>query len=443
MMLVFLMLILFFGVWYSARYKNPVIRKTFLYSLTLKLFGGIAVCLIYIFIYKYGDTFRFFKFGLMYRDILLYSDEYSFFEALFLSNDRFKDTVSYKIDYSYGYAESSLIINKISGIISIFTFDSFFATTLIFSLLSFSGVWKLYITISKLYPKLYKDLAIAILFFPSVVFWGSGLLKDSICIGGLGWITWGVYGLLFDKENHQSKLMSVIAAVVSFWLVLNIKAYVAVSFVAGLSLWIVLNFRDKIENQILRFLVLPLLLAIMIPAVLVSLSTFSEELGRYALENVIQTALDQSYNLQKDLSAGSTYSLGSIDPSIAGMLSKAPAAINVTLFRPYPWEVSNTIMVAAMFESLLLLFLVVYLFYKSTVYKILYSFLNNGFVIFCISYSLTFSFFVGLSSGNFGSLVRYKIPAIPFFITGLVILYYLSTGRTLVDSLWHSKRKMD
>lgn len=438
-LIIYLIIALTFLIKLSSNFSNASIRKYFLLGALSKILGGQLVCLVYIFIYKYGDTFRFFRFGIMYKDILISSEEYSLLEALFMSNDAFKSAIAYKIDYAYGFAESSFIINKISGIISIFTFDSFFATTLIFSLLSFSGVWKMYIAFSRLYPMLYKDLAIAILFFPSVVFWGSGLLKDSLCIGGLGWIIWGVYGLLFDKKNQQSKLFSVFAIIVSFWLVFSIKAYVAVSFIAGLSLWIVLSYRDRIENQILRFLVLPLLLALMIPAVLISLSAFSEELGRYAIENVIQSALDQNYNLQRDLSASSTYSLGTFDPSVAGMLGKAPAAINVTLFRPYPWEVNNIIMVAAMFESLFLLLLVFYIFFKTTISKILISFLNNGILIFSISYSLTFSFFVGLSSGNFGSLVRYKIPAIPFFITGLVILHYLSTGHSFVGSILNRK----
>lgn len=30
------------------------------------------------------------------------------------------------------------------------------------------------------FPDMYKSLAVSILFIPSVVFWGSGLMKDSI-----------------------------------------------------------------------------------------------------------------------------------------------------------------------------------------------------------------------------------------------------------------------
>ncbi|NNF02533.1 MAG: hypothetical protein HKN22_07590 [Bacteroidia bacterium] len=40
---------------------------------------------------------------------------------------------------------------------------------------------------------------------------------------------------------------------------------------------------------------------------------------------------------------------------------------------------------------------------------------------FCIIFSLFFAFSVGLSTSNFGSLVRYKIPLLPFFVAALFI----------------------
>jgi len=48
-------------------------------------------------------------------------------------------------------------------------------------------------------------------------------------------------------------------------------------------------------------------------------------------------------------------------------------------------------------------------------------------VAFCLLYTIVFFAFVGVTTGNFGSLVRYKIPAIPFLISGLIIIYYKRT----------------
>jgi len=40
-------------------------------------------------------------------------------------------------------------------------------------------------------------------------------------------------------------------------------------------------------------------------------------------------------------------------------------------------------------------------------------------------FALFFAFSVGLATSNFGSLVRLKIPCIPFYVSGLFILKYL------------------
>ena len=45
-------------------------------------------------------------------------------------------------------------------------------------------------------------------------------------------------------------------------------------------------------------------------------------------------------------------------------------------------------------------------------------------LVFSVFFSLFFSFSVGLTTSNFGSLVRYKIPAIPFYVASLFIIHY-------------------
>jgi hypothetical protein len=44
--------------------------------------------------------------------------------------------------------------------------------------------------------------------------------------------------------------------------------------------------------------------------------------------------------------------------------------------------------------------------------------------LFCLIFSLMFSFGIALSSNNFGTLVRYKIPAIPLYLIALLLIYY-------------------
>jgi hypothetical protein len=48
----------------------------------------------------------------------------------------------------------------------------------------------------------------------------------------------------------------------------------------------------------------------------------------------------------------------------------------------------------------------------------------------CLVFAISFSFGVGVNSYNFGTLVRYKIPMMPFYVSGLYILRYYANKRT-------------
>jgi hypothetical protein len=46
--------------------------------------------------------------------------------------------------------------------------------------------------------------------------------------------------------------------------------------------------------------------------------------------------------------------------------------------------------------------------------------------LFCILFSIFFAFGVGIAGTNFGALVRYKIPMMPFFFGSLYLIFKLS-----------------
>jgi hypothetical protein len=121
---------------------------------------------------------------------------------------------------------------------------------------------------------------------------------------------------------------------------------------------------------------------------------------------------------------GSTYDLGEFDPGITGMLSKFPLAVNVTLFRPYPWEAKKTIVVLSALEAILFMFLTLKTLLVVGLYRTWRSIRSDPTIQFCLIFTLIFAFAVGISSYNFGTLSRYKIPCLPFFILALTLIYY-------------------
>lgn len=438
--IIYFIIFLLITIKFSKKITDPFLKKSFIWFAVLKLIASQLYCYVYVYYYTYGDTIRFFRFGQMYKNLLFDINNLSFWEWFNLPNETFRELVLDQVTYSYGFAESSFVINKMSAIFSFFTFNSFLVNTMLFSLLSMTGIWKMFNTFYKLYPKLKIDLAISILFIPSVIFWGSGLMKDTICIGAIGWLIWAMYNIFFSpNKNLKKTLISLFVIYFSSSIIFDIKTYIIIALLSGAFIWILFRYRDKIKNKYLKASFTPLLIVFSILGIIIGLQLMSDQLEKYALENVVDTALALTNNLAKQ-DAGSTYDLGAIDPSLFGLIKKMPAAINVTLFRPYFWEVNSAIMIFSAIESFLLFLISLHIVIKVGIFKSIGSILNSGDIIFCFIFTIIFGFATGLSSSNFGSLVRYKIPIMPIYVTGIFILYYINTGQSYIDYVFNKKK---
>ena len=121
---------------------------------------------------------------------------------------------------------------------------------------------------------------------------------------------------------------------------------------------------------------------------------------------------------------GSAYDLGNFTPTLTGMLTKFPLAVNVTLFRPYLWEARKPIIFLNAIEAFLFLFFTLKVIFSVGLKRIWKSIARSPNIQFCLVFTLIFAFAVGISSYNFGALSRYRIPCLPFYAMALVLIYY-------------------
>ena len=121
---------------------------------------------------------------------------------------------------------------------------------------------------------------------------------------------------------------------------------------------------------------------------------------------------------------GSAYDLGEFDPSIVGMLKKFPLAVNVSLFRPYLWETRKPIVFLNAIEAFLFLFVTLKILFTIGPVRVWRTISSDPNIQFCLIFTLIFGFAVGISSYNFGSLSRYRIPCLPLYALALVLIYY-------------------
>ncbi len=418
--------------------EDKLLRKYFMQGLALKFMGAIGVGLVYFFYYKGGDTNSFFNnatvmYGAFGDNVV------DFFILLFNGNDYNLPTSEEYMPWMYFRTDdSSYMIGKIAGVFSLFTFNTYLPIALFFAALSFTGVWALFITFADAFPKLKSQFAIATLYIPSVFFWGSGVLKDSVTLACIGWITWSSYNLFIKRDKMIS---SAIMLVISSYFCLVIKPYIILSFAPSLVFWIFLTYRDRVKLQFLRIMMGPMVVVVSAIAGYFVVNRLGQDFKQYSIQGALKTATSfQGYHtFLAETSNASGYHLGTMDGSTFSIVRNIPAAINVTLFRPYPWETKNPVMLLSALESFALMLLTIRIFYRTGIGRTFRAIGNNATVFFCIFFAMFFGFCVGFTAYNFGALVRYKIPCIPFFVAGLFILNYI-TEQENVKRLADKKR---
>lgn len=418
---IFLFIVYFLAKGYIKNKKNPAYAKYFMYALIVRFASAILMALIYQYYYGgHGDTHTYFTYVQRLRSV--YGESKSAFATFVFSSpdnqfliDKFFDSGG-----AFFANESSNIIIRIALFLSYPLCNTYILISFVFTLFCFYGCWKIFILFQEMYPHLEKEFALACLFLPSVCFWGTGILKDPICLGALGALTYHIYKLFFEKTKIIKRLILIIFC---FWLLKVIKVYIILSFMPAYCFWIIFRYKETIKSNFIKTTMSPILFIISIligSFVLIKIAEYSE---RYAFESIMRTAKDtQNWLYMSSQNGGSGYSLGNIDYTPIGLLKVFPKAVNVSLFRPYIWEARKPILLPAALEGLASLYFTIRLLYKAGFIRFFKLIITNPEVQFCMVFSMIFAFAVGFTSYNFGSLVRYKIPFMPFYYIALFIL---------------------
>lgn len=403
--------------------ENPEFRY-YRRGLLAKVYGGLAFALVYIFYYGGGDTTAYWiDAGRLAR--LVFTEPLCFSRILFGDLDT---KWFYCFDLSHGAPlhylrdPQAYAVTRFTSIFHLVSVDSFLGCTILVAWVSFGGVWRLYKVFCEEYPQLTKELAIAFLFFPSVVFWGSGIMKDTYTFTAACWMTSSVYGLLLKRRNI---FWNTIYVIFSAYVMISMKPYVFVALLPGVLLWVVFNRIQRIDNQMLKLLAAPLIMMVGFVGAAAIFSRASTNLGDYgSVDAIMERAVATQEDLKRDAYSGNSFDIGTIDPSLGGMITKAPVAIFAGLFRPTLVDVRNPLMLISAIENTILMFFLIYMIFKIGLFEFAKYVFGKPMIMFSFVFAIFFSFAVGLTTSNFGSLVRYKIPALPFFLASLYMIRY-------------------
>ncbi len=412
-----------FALIFRSRQKDALDKKYFMWGLYARIFGGLFFALIYVYNYGGGDTINYWHSA---KCLINLSKENfnAFFHIMGGSMDlKYLSAFTPQTGYPlYRHDVHAFMVNKLMVPFVFLGAKRFLLSTLVVSFFMYLLVYRFYRFLKGLYPAYTKEIAIAILFVPSVVFWSSGILKDSLTFAFSLLTVVALYHLLIKPQRWLKYL---IFLMISAYVILNIKPYIFYALFAAFGVWLLVSYTNRIQSSFLRFFVMPFLGLLFVAVGLFAFSRMGESVGGYYsdMDSMAKQAAVIQNDLKQDYYGGNTFDIGDFEPTPSGMLKKSPKAITAGLYRPFLWESRNILMLLSGLENIVLLLLSLYIIIRVGIFKFIKQLLSDPFLMFCLVFSVILAFFIGLTTSNFGSLVRYRIPLLPFFVFMLLIVY--------------------
>lgn len=419
--------VVFIGYLIKAKFEkeNPE-YKFFILGLIFKIIGVFAFCLIYVYYYEGGDTTNYF-FGAKAIANLLFQDYEKGIPILFNVDSYLNSFSSFNL--STGYPphymwkdDKTFIISRLCVPFYIIGFGSFPITSIFTALFSYIGIWRIFRLFNILYPGNSKVFAYLILFLPTLIFWGGGIMKDSFVLGSTCWVTYNFYKILIVRKQI---FWNTIFFMINIFLIINIKPYILISLLPGMLLWLNNAYLKNINSTIVKLFIFPILLVFVVFIGYQSFSNLSSLMGVYGdVDSAIQQAqVIQEDLLREDQYGGNNYKIGDFDGSVTSLFSVAPLAVFTAIYRPLFWEIGSPTMIFSVFENTFLLIFTIFFFLRVSPLYLLKILIKDPFLLYCFIFSIFFAFGVGVAGTNFGALVRYKIPLIPFYFPLIFIIF--------------------
>lgn len=428
-------------LFFSFRLKNydRDTAKIFKRAFIFKIFCALVFALITTFYYRGGDSEMFF-YALKDMKLAIGGNDLSFWE-LFKTESVEKDSplaFYFKMDPSrhpvYGYmlSSSNFMVPKLGLIPSYFFFNSYLSLCIVFSAFALWGTVRLFKLFLYYFPAMRGEVALATLFLPSACYWSSGFLKDAICFGSVGFLLYGLFNVFIKRKNLLGSLSWII---ISIYFLYTIKVYIFLALIPGIGFWLLGHVSSGVKNIALKrvLIVLSLVVAGTAGVIFVNYLTSDVALSRFSLDNILESSTysREIYERGGSSNKGSYFEITTTNPVILVL-----NGLVATFFRPFPWEISSAIVMFSAIEALIFLSLIIYLFFKKGLILPFKKIFDRPILILCFSFAIIFAVSVGISAANFGSLSRYKIPCLPFYLMFILAAYRFND---LAYPLWMKK----
>lgn len=397
MMAVFHFLVIISITWLVFSSHGKKHPRVFWLSFLFKMSMGSALGLVYLYYYSANDTWLFFKDA----NVLAQYGKSNFSSYLrFLLTDEAPD---YLFGQLVNSQERSLFLVKIMSVFSWMGGNNYWISAAYFSLISFHSAWYLFSAVTRLFQNSWLAASLSFLFFPSIIFWSSGLVKETLALTAIYFVSGLFLKFIFSEKITWYEWM---IALYGFWVAWNLKYYWTALFGAVVFTYLLVHLLSNKLPLVQKNRVLAWVIIFVALCGGVSFLHPNFYLDRFL--EVLITNHDDFIRISDDDGLIHFYKLHSSWPSV---IINAPWALISGLLRPFLWEASGIMAMLAALENLLITVLLLTSLYRiTTIGKHRLLLLST-----CI-YIALLCIFLALSTPNLGTLSRYRIGFLPFLI---------------------------
>lgn len=366
------------------------------FALLFKLSMGIALGLVYRYYYQANDTWLFFEDAGKLADFAR-GDFKSYTQFLWHTDQT--QSVWHLLANTQ---ERSLFFVKIVSVFALISGNSYWITAIYFSFISFISCWYLFQTVIKNFAESTPAAALAFLFFPSVVFWSSGIVKETIALAGLYCLA-SVF-IKIIKGDTRTWVEGVLVFF-SFYVAWSLKYYWTALFMAVVTTSLLMFLVQKRIVGIQRYKLIAWVVIFLALSAIASQLHPNFYLTRFL--NVLITNHDDFVKISRPDALIHYYQLTA---SWLSIFINAPWALCSGLFRPFIIEATGITPVFASIENFGLLVLTGACFFHRKAP-------NSDRLLFfsTVVYVVLLCVFLALSTPNLGTLSRYRVGFLPFF----------------------------
>jgi len=367
-----------------------------------KIFAGVALGWISLHLYSTGND---------YWDVnregwkeyqLLWTDPHEYLVNIFKSNYGEHYGGLFDSFQSFWNDLRNNIMIKILSVFDIFSRGNYYINSLFFNFFGFLG----HVAFYRIFIQVYKNQKTAVIIgcflLPSMLYFTSGIQKDSIVFTTLGFLCYAVFQSLQKQRFTIKYLLTIFLGFVTLFL---IRSYVLMNLLPALVIWIlVVKYRWAPFKSFIIGYIIAGILFFTINNVIHSIDLPQIVCNKQADFFTLPTAATQVY-------------LDTLHPNFKSFAFNAPQAFNHLLLRPYPTELPVKSLLPISIELLgyEILFILFLLFKRKKEPGE-----NDPFILFGIFFTLSMFLFIGYIMPNLGSLVRYRSVYLPFLLTPLL-----------------------